>query len=174
VGKVNNQSLRGLLGRPPFLLPGTMPWLALAVAVLALGVVVSIRLLAQRRDLLAFVTLSVVTVLASPVSWVHYWVFAGLAPFVAILEWRRDRMLSVASIILTVAMCANLEDTRLDGLFALGAQFDHAAPLVVFCIRNLYVLGGLVFLGIVAWRTLFATAPEVSVDGLTGLTPATP
>ena len=52
-------------------------------------------------------------------------------------------------------MCANLEDTRLDGFFAVGAQFDRTAPLVIFAVRNLYVLGGLVFLGIVAWRTLW-------------------
>ena len=175
VGKVDNQSLRGLLGRPPFLLPGTMPWLLLALAVLALGVLVTIRLLAQRRDLLAFVTLSLTTVLVSPVSWVHYWVFAGLAPFVAILEWRRDRVLSVASIILTVSMCANLEDTRLDGLFAPGALFAHSAPLVVFGVRNLYVLGGLVFLGIVAWRTLLAPSREgASSLAAPELTSATP
>jgi alpha-1,2-mannosyltransferase len=174
VGKVNNQSLRGLLARPPFLLPGTMPWLLVALVVLALGVVVTIRLLAQRRDLLAFTTLSLVTVLVSPVSWVHYWVFAALAPFVAILEWRRDRMLSVASIILTVAMCANLEDTRLAGLFATGAQFERAAPLVVFIVRNLYVLGGLVFLGIVAWRTLWASPRAEAAYAPEALTPATP
>ena len=155
VGKVGNQSLLGLLARPPFLLSGTMPWLLLALVVLFIGVIVSMRLLVQRRDLLAFLTLSLTTVLVSPVSWVHYWVFAGLAPFVAVLEWRRDRALSVASIILTVAVCANLEDTRLDGFFAVGAQFDRTAPLVIFAVRNLYVLGGLVFLGIVAWRTLW-------------------
>ena len=156
VGKVGNQSLRGLLARPPFLLAGTMPWLVLALVVLVLGVVVSMRLIVLRRDLLAFVTLSLTTVLVSPVSWVHYWVFVALAPFVAILEWRRDQLLSVASIVLTVATCANLEDTRLDGFFAVGAQFDRTAPLVIFGVRNLYVLAGLVFLGIVAWRTLWA------------------
>jgi Glycosyltransferase family 87 len=175
VGKVVNQSLRGLLARPPFLLPGTMPWLLLAVAVLALGVVVTIRLLGQRRDLLAFVVLSLTTVLVSPVSWVHYWVFVALAPFAAVLEWRRDRVLSVASMILTVSVCANLEDTRLDGLFALGRQFSSAAPIVVFAVRNLYVLGGLVFLAIVAWRTLVpsaASADELRSD--VGLTAATP
>jgi alpha-1,2-mannosyltransferase len=175
VGKVVNQSLRGLLARPPFLLAGTLPWLLLAAAVGALGVVVTIRLLGQRRDLLAFVVLSLVTVLISPVSWVHYWVFVGLAPFVAILEWRRDRALSVASIILTVSMCANLEDTRLDGIFALGRQFASAAPLVVFSVRNLYVLGGLVFLGIVAWRVLAppseTVAPARTDAALTNATP---
>jgi alpha-1,2-mannosyltransferase len=155
VGKVGNQSLLGLLARPPFQLSKLMPWLAVALVVLALGVVVSMRLLVRRRDLLAFLTLSVTTVLVSPVSWVHYWVFAGLAPFVAVLEWRRDRAVSVASLILTLAVCANLEDTRLDGFFVVGAQFERTAPVVTFAVRNLYVLGGLVFLGIVAWRTLW-------------------
>jgi hypothetical protein len=162
VGKVDNQSLRGLLGRPPFLLAGTMPWLLLALGVLALGVLVTVRLLGERRDLLAFVTLSLTTVLVSPVSWVHYWIFAALAPFVAILEWRRDRALSVASIILTVAMCANLEDTRLDGFYEVGAQFLKTAPVVIFGVRNLYVLGGLVFLAIVSWRTLARPRPDAA------------
>jgi hypothetical protein len=174
VGKVDNQSLRGMLGRPPFNAPGTFPWIVLALGTLALGVAVTVRLLQQRRDLLAFVTLSLTTVLVSPVSWVHYWVFAGLAPFVAILEWRRDRVLSVASLILTVAMCANLEDTRLDGFYEVGAQFDKAAPLLVFCTRNLYVLGGLVFLGIVAWRTLVTPRVAEPVTDALPLTPATP
>jgi alpha-1,2-mannosyltransferase len=174
VGKVVNQSLRGLLGRPPILLPGTMPWLIAALAVLALGVAVTIRLLKERRELLAFVTLSLTTVLVSPVSWVHYWVFVVLAPFAAILEWRRDRVVSAASILLTVAVCANLEDTRLDGLFATGAQFSRAAPIVVFGVRNLYVLGGLVFLGMVAWRTLWVTPREPVAADVAELTPATP
>jgi alpha-1,2-mannosyltransferase len=175
VGKVDNQSLRGLLARPPFLLPGTMPWLLLAVAVLAVGVATTIRLLAERRDLLAFVTLSCTTVLVSPVSWVHYWVFAGLAPFVAIIEWRRDRTLSIASIILTVAMCANLEDTRLDGFYYVGHHFSKVAAIVLFGVRNLYVLGGLVFLGMVAWRVLVAPALAArSATAAPVLTSATP
>jgi hypothetical protein len=175
VGKVVNQSLRGLLARPPFQLAGTMPWLLLALAVLALGVMVTIRLLGQRRDLLAFVVLSLTTVLVSPVSWIHYWVFVGLAPFVAVLEWRRDRVLSVASMFLTVSMCANLEDTRLDGLFALGRQFSAAAPLVVFAVRNLYVLGGLVFLVMVSWRALSDQGEGVEVPrSAATLTSATP
>jgi hypothetical protein len=169
VGKVGNQSLLGLLARPPFLLSGTMPWLLLALAVLILGVIVSMRLLAKRRDLLAFLTLSLTAVLVSPVSWVHYWVFVAMAPVVAILEWRRDRALSVASIILTVAVCANLEDTRLDGFFAVGAQFDRTAPVVIFAVRNLYVLGGLVFLGIVAWRTLWDRSGAQAWTGATRL-----
>ena len=161
IGKVDNQSIRGLLGRPPISLTGTMPWLLLALVVLGVGIVATIRLLSQRRDLVAFVTLSVTTVLISPVSWVHYWVFAGLAPFVAILEWRRDRAISIAAMILTVAMCANMEDPRLDAFFFTGAQFSQAAHPVVFVIRNLYVLGGLVFLAVVTWRALATQSTEL-------------
>src|SRR6202040_49255 len=123
--KVVNQSIRGLLGRPPFYASGTIPWLLLALVVLGIGVLVTVRLLAQRRDLLAFVTLSITTVLVSPVSWVHYWGFVAPAPFVAILEWRRDRVLSIASIVLAVAMCADLEDPRIEGFFALGRKFSR-------------------------------------------------
>jgi Glycosyltransferase family 87 len=174
VGKVVNQSIRGLLGRPPFYASGTIPWLLLALAVLAVGVLVTFRLLSQRRDLLAFVTLSLTTVLVSPVSWVHYWVFVALAPFVALLEWRRDRVLSVASIILTVAMCADLEDPRLEGPFSLGRKFSKTTPAVLFGIRNLYVLAGLVFLAIVAWRILLSPSAETATRSSTALSGATP
>jgi len=177
VGKVINQSLRGMLGRPPLDAPGTMPWVLLALAVLALGIVVTVRQLGERRDLLAFVTLSLVTVLVSPVSWVHYWVFVALAPFVAILEWRRDRVVSIAAIILAVATCANLEDPRLEGLTPPGFHFLHLTPIVVFGVRNLYVLGGLTYLGLVSWRSLAApagTSSPTGSDGLSTLTPATP
>lgn len=156
VGKVNNQSLRGMLGRPPFDLTGTFPWVLLALIVLVVGGFATVALLRQRRDLAAFVVLSATTVLVSPVSWLHYWVFVVLGPFVAILEWRRDRALAIGSVLLAVCTCANLEDTRLSGLFATGQTFARANGVVVFGVRNLYVLGGLAFLAIAgwsAWRT---------------------
>lgn len=152
VGKVDNQSIRGMLGRPPFRLPGTMPWALLALVTLVAGAYTTVRFLGQRRELAAFVVLSCTTVLISPVSWVHYSVFAGLAPFVALLEWRRDRVLAIASIVLTVAMCANLEDTRLSGPTFTSLPFENMSPVIVFAVRNLYVLGGLAFLGIATWR----------------------
>ena len=166
VGRVANQSLRGLLARPPFLWPGTFPWIVLALLVLAVGVVVTYTILRRSgdRDLLAFVVLALTTVLASPVSWVHYWVFAVLCPFVAVLEWRRDRVIAAASLVLTVATCANLEDPRLSGHFLLGAQFARVAPIEVFVVRNLYVLAGIVFLTVVAVRTRrMRTAEAVQV-----------
>jgi len=95
---------------------------------------------------------------------VHYWVFAVLCPFVAVLEWRRDRVIAAASLVLTVATCANLEDPRLSGHFLLGAQFARVAPIEVFVVRNLYVLAGIVFLTVVAVRTRrMRTAEAVQV-----------
>ncbi len=156
VGKVNNQSLRGALGRPPFVLTGTFPWALVVVVVLAAGAWATVGLLRQRRDLAAFLALSTTTVLLSPVSWLHYWVFVVLGPFVAFLEWRRDRALAVASVVLAACTCANLEDTRLSGLYLAGSAFSHSNALVVFVVRNLYVLGGLGFLAVAAisaWRS---------------------
>lgn len=176
VGKPVNQSIRGLLARPPFLVSGTAAWVVVGVVVLAIGVWVTIRCLAAHRELLGFVVLSLTTVLVSPVSWVHYWVFAALAPIVAVDEWRRDRAITVASIILTCSMCANMEDTRLTGLFSDGHQFDQMASVEVFVVRNLYVLGGLVFLAIVTWRAVVwqqtaSAAPAVAPDAVTVPTP---
>jgi alpha-1,2-mannosyltransferase len=184
VGKIDNQSLRGLLGRPPFTWIGTFPWILVALGVLAVGVAATIRLLGQRRELLAFVVLSCTTVLVSPVSWAHYWVFVVLAPFVAVLEWRRDRVLVVASLILTVATCVDVEDPRLDSLYFVGAKFSQVAKPELFVVRNCYVLGGLVFLGLVAWRAFrgepVSTAPDAGsaaaapARAASSLSPATP
>jgi hypothetical protein len=183
VGKVDNQSIRGLLGRPPLTWIGTFPWIVLALGVVALGCALTVRLLQQRRELLAFVVLSCATVLASPVSWAHYWVFVALAPFVAALEWRRDKVLVVAALLLPVATFVDVEDPRLDGLFFVGAHFSRVWRPWLFVSRNPYVLGGLVFLALVTWRVFFthpavgtaaATAARDEPAAIEELSPATP
>jgi len=141
VGALLNHSLRGMLARPPFNWFGTFPWLVVAVAVLGIGAYATIRLVRADRELAAFVTLSLTTVLIAPVTWNHYWVFVGLAPILAVLEWRRDRPLAIASIVMAVATSANLGGIQQE-------QFPGAAGLFVFVIRNCYVLGGLVFLSV--------------------------
>lgn len=181
VGKLSDQSIRGLLARPPFLLLKTFPWLFVALVVLALGIAVTVRFLRQGRELAAFVLLSLVTGLVSPVSWLHYWVFVGLAPLLAIYEWRRDRPLAVASIVLALSTCVNLDTDLL-----IVPPFTRMAPLVLFIVRNPYVIGGLVFLGIATWRAFRLPAVELSgemeqaeveqevadsFDGAVGLTP---
>jgi len=147
VGRVPNQSLRGMLGRPPFLWFSTFPWIVLAVCALGAGLYVTYRLLGQRRDLAAFVTLMVTTMLASPVSWLHYWVFVALCPFLAIAEWRQDRPLAIASVALAVLTCANLED-----LVLVSRPLTTMVPACLFVVRNLYVLGALGFLVTAAVR----------------------
>ena len=142
IGKLPNQSLRGMLGRPPFLWLGTLPWLPLAVAVLAGGIAIAVRLLRQERELAAFLALSVTTVLVSPVSWLHYWSFVALCPILAVVEWRRDRPLAIAAIVLAVSTCADLENTS----NLLFAPVTSMSPVFLFAIRNLYLVGGFVFL----------------------------
>jgi alpha-1,2-mannosyltransferase len=155
-GKLSNQSIKGLLARPPFLFLKTFPWFPIALLVLAWGLAVTVRLLKQGRELATFVLLSLVTELVSPVSWLHYWVFVGLAPLLALYEWRRDRPLAVASIVLALSTCANLDNNIL-----ITHPFTTMAPLVLFIVRNLYVLGGLVFLGIATWRAFRLPAVEL-------------
>jgi hypothetical protein len=160
VGKLSDQSIRGMFGRPPFLWMKTFPWLPVALIVLALGIVVAVRFIKQHRELAAFVLLSLIMILVSPVSWLHYWVFVGLAPLLAIVEWRRDRPLAIASIILALSTCANLDNSIL-----VTRPFTTMAPVVLFVVRNLYVLGGLTFLGVATWR---ACSP-LTVDAKEGV-----
>jgi alpha-1,2-mannosyltransferase len=158
VGKLPNQSLRGMFGRPPFLWLGDLPWLPVAVGVLGGGIAVAVRLLREDRELAAFLVLSVTTVLVSPVSWLHYWSFVALAPLLVVIEWRRDRPLAIAAAVLAVATCANLENTN----NLLFAPFTSMAPITVFVIRNLYVLGGMVFLATAAARAFRTSASETA------------
>ena len=168
VGTLGDQSLRGLLGRPPFLWLHTFPWLLVALLVLAGGIVVTTRLIKQERDLAAFVLLSLLTVLVSPVSWLHYWAFIGLTPFLAVVEWRRDRLLAISSIVLGLSTCANLENKVL-----IQAPITTMAPIVLFIVRNLYVLGGLQFLAVAAWQAFHPRrSPDEGVsEALEGLEP---
>ncbi|MGD0394147.1 MAG: hypothetical protein ABSC41_16080 [Acidimicrobiales bacterium] len=91
-------------------------------------------------------------------SWLHYWAFIGLAPFLAIVEWRRDRLLAISSIVLALSTCANLENKIL-----IAAPVTTMAPIVLFIVRNLYVIGGLQFV-VVATQRAFGT-PTVPVGG---------
>ena len=68
-------------------------------------------------------------------------------PFLAVVEWRRDRLLAVSSIVLGLSTCANLENKVL-----IQAPITTMAPIVLFIVRNLYVLGGLQFLAVAAWQ----------------------
>jgi hypothetical protein len=136
-----------MFGRPPFLWLKTFPWFPVALIVLAGGIAVVVQFIKHGRELAAFILLSLVTELVSPVSWLHYWVFVGLAPLLAVVEWRRDRPLAIASIILALSTCANLDNEIL-----VKRPFTTMAPVMLFIVRNLYVLGGLTFLAIAAWR----------------------
>ena len=114
IGRLPDQSMRGLLARPPFLWSGTFPWIIVALGILVLGIAAMTKLLKQERGLAAFVLLSVVTELASPVSWPHYWVFVVLVPLLAVLEWKRDRPLAIASIVMALSTCVNVDDPNLN------------------------------------------------------------
>lgn len=154
VGEVSNQSLRGLLGRPPFIWIGTMPWLPLALIVFIVGAVVTVKLIRQHDELLAFLMMMLVTTLVSPVSWSHYWVFAVLAPFCAYTSWKRDRPTAIACLILTTSMCVAVTNSTLDGVGTAGRQLLNMGPIMDFIIQNAYVLGGLIFFSIVVVQTL--------------------
>ena len=166
VGTLADQSLRGMLGRPPFLWVHIFPWVLVALLVLGAGFAATTRFIKEGRELAAFLLLSVITVLVSPVSWLHYWAFIGLAPFLAIVEWRHDRPLAISSLVLALSTCANLENKVL-----IAAPVTTMAPIVLFVIRNLYVIGGLQFVVVATQRAFSTLAVSGDVDPLDGEEP---
>jgi hypothetical protein len=125
------------------------------------GIAATTRFIKEGRELAAFLLLSVITVLVSPVSWLHYWAFIGLAPLLAIVEWRRDRYLAISSLVLALSTCANLENKVL-----IAAPVMTMAPVVLFVVRNLYVIGGLQFVVVATQRAFGKLADSDDGDPL--------
>jgi alpha-1,2-mannosyltransferase len=108
LGFVSNQSLNGMLHRPPFLANSldVVLWVLLCAAVVVLGVLVSSRLASDHRPLVESVLiLALVELLISPISWSHHWCWMAVAPIAAVSLWRDRRWTSVfviAAIVVSV------------------------------------------------------------------------
>lgn len=163
VGTLLNDSLRGLLGRPPFDWFATSPWVELDVVVLAAGIFSAVRFVRAGRELTAFVVLSLLTAMCAPVAWNHDWVFVGLVPFLALIEWQRDRPLAITALVMAAATCVNLGSVQQE-------TFPGTPGILVFVIRNLYVLGGLVFLARAVWSAAAAPASDATSAALSPAT----
>ncbi len=89
-----NQSIRGVL-RGLDLPPGveTVSWLALVAVVMAVAVVVARR---TRDDLVALFVIAAAGLLASPVSWLHHWVWC--APVLVYLALRGNAWPAFAAV----------------------------------------------------------------------------
>jgi alpha-1,2-mannosyltransferase len=106
---VSNQSMRGVLmrvgPRDPRL--QTLVWVLLVVAVLGLGLRVSVRLDRLGEPVAVVAAVAMVAVLVSPVSWVHHWHW-GIAVIAALLGDGRRRRSQVAATVATAALYFDL------------------------------------------------------------------
>ena len=85
LGVVSNQSWNGMVHRAPFdgghL--GTLVWLVLSLASLAVGFVLTRWLVVASRTAEAVLVLALTELLVSPVSWTHHWSWLTVVPIVA-------------------------------------------------------------------------------------------
>jgi alpha-1,2-mannosyltransferase len=86
----DNQSLTGALMRlSRDLSPPAIFTLLLSVGVMALGLVAARRQIASGNDVAGLVCIAFASLLASPISWTHHWVWAVLALLVLVQGRRR-------------------------------------------------------------------------------------
>ncbi len=102
LGVVSNQSWNGMVHRAPFdgghL--GTLVWLVLSLASLAVGFVLTRWLVVASRTAEAVLVLALTELLVSPVSWTHHWSWLTVVPIVAFALWRVHRSVAVALLVL--------------------------------------------------------------------------
>lgn len=151
-GMLANQSLKGLLSRPPFLWTSTSSWLLVAVPVALWGVALTVVTLRRERELTAFIVLWATITLLSPVSWLHYFVYVVVLPGVVVAEWRRSPLIAGGAAVFFATTMVNLENPALTAPPAM-----HLAALAAFSLRNCFVLGAGFFLACVSIDTLVTT-----------------
>jgi alpha-1,2-mannosyltransferase len=102
LGVVSNQSWNGMVHRAPFHggHAGTAVWAVLSLSTLALGTLLTRRLLEQSRTADAVIVLALTELLISPVSWSHHWSWLVLAPIVIVELWRAHRAVATALLVL--------------------------------------------------------------------------
>ncbi len=102
LGVVSNQSWNGMVHRAPFHggHTGTAVWAVLSLLTLALGTLLTRRLLEQSRTADAVMVLALTELLISPVSWSHHWSWLALAPIVIVELWRTHRAVATALLVL--------------------------------------------------------------------------
>lgn len=83
VGFLANQSLLGTIARLAGTVPPSAVWLALAVLAGTPGLLLAARLHRQGRSVHGWVFVAVTSLVVSPVSWDHHWVW--IAPALAVL-----------------------------------------------------------------------------------------
>ncbi|WP_158608002.1 glycosyltransferase 87 family protein [Nocardia panacis] len=175
---VQNQSLNGVFGRLQWTTwTDHLPWL-IGAGVLGLIGMAAARVAQQRGDeMLGIVLAAGVTLLVSPVSWTHYWVWVIPAVMWAVLALRNQVLrvaLPVAVLLLMFAYPMQVDaigswDTDLplvpQGLIwfvpqTMGREFDWTA--LQFLVGNSYTLIGLAAVLIGSLAVLRPNAPGPS------------
>lgn len=98
-----NQSWLGFVGHFSTSLGSTsivIVWFALSVVTLIVGLYLARRYLASARPIDALLALALTELLISPISWTHHWSWIVLVPVILIAQWRRDRGVSAAMVLL--------------------------------------------------------------------------
>lgn len=143
-----NQSINGVLRRID--LPSTastVVWFALC-AVIGLAVLALLHALFTRnrngsRDPEAFAVMAIYMLLASPVSWMHHWVWAFPAVMVAAGWWLRRSTAWPAGAALVVAAVA---------IFSWDIYLGWSTNPIPAITNNAYVIWGVAWLVATAWR----------------------
>ena len=141
-GFIGNQTLHGMLARPPLMGTTGGEWFYLFAAVLvgSFGMYVAWRVLDQGSVVLGYAVIGLTCLVVSPYAWFHHWVWVLLLPFAAIEGWRTRRVLSMVLLVSLLPFVAGLHlllNTR-------AAVFE---PGLLSWIRvNLPTLAGIVVL----------------------------
>jgi alpha-1,2-mannosyltransferase len=143
---IGNQSLYGTTIR---LLGGESHaggWFLLLPLVVGVAGVATAAVFARRGEwLTAAAVTGVTSLLVSPVSWTHHWVWAVPALIVLARGRRADRVAAVCCYLLfAVAPLWWTPHSLLD--------YDYGFHWLLTLVANCYVLLGIVFLGVMAWR----------------------
>jgi alpha-1,2-mannosyltransferase len=87
IAYAGNQSLYGDLHRWPFPSDGlTSLWIALSAVTVVVGLSVAHTCVVENRRAAALLSLALVALLISPVSWTHHWVWLALVPPILLLD----------------------------------------------------------------------------------------
>ncbi len=100
-----NQSWLGLVGHFSSTLGRSTVvalWLVLSAVTFLLGLYLARRYLSSARPVEALLALALTELLISPISWTHHWSWIVLLPVILFAQWRRDRWVSAAMLLLLV------------------------------------------------------------------------
>lgn len=144
----SNQSWYAVVHRPPFPSTGSgAVWLALSLVTVVVGTFVAWRCVETARQSLAVLSVALVGLLVSPISWSHHWVWVLLIPPMLIGPRRNDTRPVVRALLWGVVLLAIIGPYW---WFSTGAPSDaFEALLPVWTFAALAVWGRVEF---TQWR----------------------